>query len=248
MHNLCYLLTQKVQSVFNSGVIRTCIDQNWDLKGFKAVLLRILKLVSIEDTDSLITLFDKLIQSQNLQSQACIKAIAYYLKNTGKQVDEDDLRNPIQSYGTTFDFLRRDIEQFRAQKMKHDCFTVLHPWAYDLDTVDFKYVVNKDHVQTIISTLKSDDAKVFWLSFFKPQTACTADEFFNAIKEASEMNFVPEFFDANFTEYKKFINQTDYAISIAKHSGFIEDYIEDFVKIAKEKVGFSILTDQVRLK
>ena len=42
MHNLCYLLALKMQQVFTSGIIRTCIDQNWDLKGFKAVLLRIL--------------------------------------------------------------------------------------------------------------------------------------------------------------------------------------------------------------
>lgn len=42
MHSLCYLLALKAQAVFTSGVIRTCIDQNWDLKGFKAVLLRML--------------------------------------------------------------------------------------------------------------------------------------------------------------------------------------------------------------
>jgi len=28
--------------------------------------------------------------------------------------------------------------------MNHSCFTVLHPWAYDLDLVDFKYVINRD--------------------------------------------------------------------------------------------------------
>ena len=35
MHNLLYLLAMKTQQVFNSRVIHTCIDQNWDLKGFK---------------------------------------------------------------------------------------------------------------------------------------------------------------------------------------------------------------------
>ena len=43
MHNLVFLLAQKAQAVFTSGVVRTIIDQNWDLKGFKAVLLRILR-------------------------------------------------------------------------------------------------------------------------------------------------------------------------------------------------------------
>ena len=64
MHNLVYLLQMKVQAVFTSGVIRTCIDQNWDLKGLKAVILRILKVLEVEEQDKRIsTLFDKLVQS-----------------------------------------------------------------------------------------------------------------------------------------------------------------------------------------
>jgi hypothetical protein len=46
--------------------VRTCIDQNWDLKGFKAVLLRILKELGFTqeaDTHKLKDYFDKLIQS-----------------------------------------------------------------------------------------------------------------------------------------------------------------------------------------
>ncbi len=69
MHSLVYLLASKAQSVFTSGVVRTCIDQNWDLKGFKAVLLRILKEVGLSaegDTTKLKEYFDKMIQSQNL--------------------------------------------------------------------------------------------------------------------------------------------------------------------------------------
>jgi hypothetical protein len=66
MHSLVFLLAQKVQQVFNSGVIRTCIDQNWDLKGFRSVLLRILTTLGLEDTKKITDFFDKLIQSQNL--------------------------------------------------------------------------------------------------------------------------------------------------------------------------------------
>lgn len=43
LHNLCYLFAMKTQQVFNSRIIHTCIDQNWDLKGFKQVLVRILR-------------------------------------------------------------------------------------------------------------------------------------------------------------------------------------------------------------
>jgi hypothetical protein len=64
MHSLVYLLASKAQSVFTSGVVRTCIDQNWDLKGFKSVLLRILKEVGLNhesDYSKLKDFFDKMI-------------------------------------------------------------------------------------------------------------------------------------------------------------------------------------------
>ncbi len=136
MHSLVYLLASKTQSVFTSGVVRTCIDQNWDLKGFKAVLLRILKeigLSSDSDTAKLKDYFDKMIQSQNLQSQSCIKAISHFLKNPKKTIEEDDLKNPVVSFQSNFEFVRQDIERYRSQNMKYECFQVLHPWAYDLD-------------------------------------------------------------------------------------------------------------------
>ena len=53
--------------------------------------------------------------------------------------------------------------------MNHECFQVLHPWAYELDNVDFKYIVNNNLAKDINSALESSlDAQVFWLSFFKP--------------------------------------------------------------------------------
>lgn len=77
----------------------------------KAVILRIMKLLEITDQDTKISqMFDKLIQIQNLQSQACAKAITQFLKNPKKKIDEDDLLNPIKTYSTTFEFLRNDIE------------------------------------------------------------------------------------------------------------------------------------------
>lgn len=63
MHNLWYLLAYKTQQVFFSRVIHTCIDQNWDLKGLKQVLLRILKTLEITGFDPLITTLDKLVQN-----------------------------------------------------------------------------------------------------------------------------------------------------------------------------------------
>ena len=117
MHNLCFLLAGKTQSVFNSSVLRTCIDQNWDLKGMKAVLLEILLVLEITDSNVLkkvAEIFDKSIQYQNHNSKFCASAMALVIKNLTKPIVEDDLKNPIATYQTTFEFLKDDIEQFRS--------------------------------------------------------------------------------------------------------------------------------------
>jgi hypothetical protein len=45
-----YLFTYKVHQVFEARVIHQIIDQNWDMKGFKAVLIRILDLINVRQT------------------------------------------------------------------------------------------------------------------------------------------------------------------------------------------------------
>ena len=47
MHNLCYLLANKMQESMCSPVIRSCMDSFWDLKGLNEVLSRILKIVGM---------------------------------------------------------------------------------------------------------------------------------------------------------------------------------------------------------
>ncbi len=90
-----------------------------------------------------------------MQSQSCIKAISHFLKNPKKPIEEDDLKNPAVSFQSNFEFVKADVERYRAQQMRYECFQVLHPWAYDLDQVDFKYVINKDQTQNICKVLKS---------------------------------------------------------------------------------------------
>ena len=58
MHNLCYLLAHKAQQVFTSHVIHTAIDQNWDMKGLKQVLVRILKTVGADGYELLVQTLD----------------------------------------------------------------------------------------------------------------------------------------------------------------------------------------------
>jgi hypothetical protein len=133
--------------------------------------------------------------------------------------------------------------------MKYECFTVLHPWAYDLDAVDFKYVVNKDQVLTICSALApSIDAKAFWLTFFKSQTACPADEFFQALKEVCAMNLIPEFFESNWPRYKQLMFERDFIIDLRKDSASIIRFVSEVVDFSRECMPFCFLTNSIRIR
>ena len=147
-------------------------------------------------------LLDFQIKTQNLQSSSCIKAIGGFIRNTKKEIVEDDLANPISTYETDFEFLRDDISKFRSQRIKHECFSVLHPWAYDLDKVDFKYIMNNDLTAKVCENLRTQNAQVFWLSFFKSQAAVSADDFFSALRELAHMNKIPSFYEANLPAYQ----------------------------------------------
>ena len=68
MHNLMCLLAQKVHGVFFTRVIHTIIDQNWDLKGFKQVLIRIMTILQIgsnQQTETFSQFIDQIIDLQN---------------------------------------------------------------------------------------------------------------------------------------------------------------------------------------
>lgn len=176
MHNLLYLLASKAQGVFNSPVIHTAIDQNWDLKGLKQVLLRTLKMLEVGGFDSLTALLDGQIKNQNLQSSSCIKAINSFIRNPKKDIYPDDLVNSVRTYESDYEFIRDDIVKYRQQRIKHECFSVLHPWAYDLDNVDFKYILNNNISQKICEALPSVAARVFWLTHFKCQSSVASDD------------------------------------------------------------------------
>ena len=63
MHNLVYLLALKTQQVFCSRIIHTCIDQNWDLKGFKQVLVRIFRQIGVSGYDEITSMLDFVIKT-----------------------------------------------------------------------------------------------------------------------------------------------------------------------------------------
>lgn len=245
VQNLCYLLAMKTQQVFNSRIIHTCIDQNWDLKGFKQVLVRVLKKIGADSFDDVTHQLDFAIKTQNLQSSSCIKAIGSFIRNSKKSINKDDLANPVETYETDFEFLQQDIQQFRNQRIKHECFSVLHPWAYDLDKVDFKYIMNNDLTNKIVQALPSQNPQVFWLTFFKSQAAVSADDFFGAIRELCQLNQVPEHYEQNLLNYQQAAINADYVFSLSEHSQEISTLVQNVVTVGLRK-GYNALQDQVK--
>lgn len=79
--------------------------------------------------------------------------MASYLEDHNKFIYKEDLQDLIDTYETDFDFIREDIEKYREQNINHECFKVIHPWNYELDLVDLKYVLNNDHIDQIIYLL-----------------------------------------------------------------------------------------------
>jgi len=213
--------------------------------------MRILQLLDVSATaggSSLEKHLDKLLASQNLQSTSCIKAIGSFLRNHKKKIDEDDLSNPIKTYQTDFAFIQEDIERFREQKMNHECFQVLHPWAYELDSVDFKYIVNNNLTTDICNALESNvDAQVFWLSFFKPQKACAADEFFEAVRQLCEINKLQDYWTAKEQEFEDIMVQQNYVIGIDNQADLVAQIVGDFVNEALNQTGYCSLRHQVKL-
>jgi len=172
------------------------------MKGLKQVLVRILKNIGCEQMEALVSCLDSQIKNQNLQSSSCIKAINSFVRNPRKIINQDDLANSISTYETEFDFIKEDIEKYRSQRIKYECFSVLHPWAYDLDQVDFKYIINNNISNKVMEHLKSMEARVFWLSNFKCQTSVSADDFLQALKETWEFGKAGSQFDAVLPAYK----------------------------------------------
>ena len=119
-----------------------------------------------------------------------------------KEFDEDELINPTKVFQTDLEFITDDIERVRAHGLNHECFQIVHPWIYDLNQVDLKFNVKNNLSKFICDNLEGEknekgkmvsydnciDAKVFWLTYFKSQKACSADEFFQCLKELCEIN------------------------------------------------------------
>ena len=168
--------------------------------------------------------------------------VGSFLRKKTKEIDADDLTNPIKTYQTTFPFLKEDIERYREQNIPHQCFQVLHPWAYDLESVDMKYIVNTNLEGQICSIMaNSEDAQIFWLSYFKPQMTCAADEFFEAVRQLAEMSGLPDYYANHYEEFDMLMADCKYVMSVTENHEIISKVVGDLVNEIQSRVGINTL-------
>ena len=103
---------------------------------------------------------------------------------------------------------------------------MLHPWAYDLDKVDFKYIMNNNLTQKVCSALQTRGPQVFWLSFFKSQAAVSADDFFGALRELANLNKIPQFYDSNLPAYQNAAIASDFVFSLDVNAHEISELVQ----------------------
>ena len=121
----------------------------------------------------------------------------------------------------------------------------MHPWAYDLDKVDFKYIMNNDLTQKVCNELRTQNAQVFWLTFFKSQAAVSADDFFGALRELANLNKIPQFYEMNLPEYQRAAIASDFVFSLGEHAENITVLVQQVVD-AGSRVGYNALQDQIK--
>lgn len=85
-----------------------------------------------------------------------------------------------------------------------------------------KYIVNNDLTNEISTNLSaSQDAQIFWLSFFKPQLSCSADEFFEGIRQLAELCNLSGFYAAHWKQYEQQMISSNFVIGVEEQAATI---------------------------
>jgi len=99
-----------------------------------------------------------------------------------------------------------------------------------------------------VSLLKgSVVTQVFWLTFFKTQLSCAADEFFEHIRQLCEINHLQGYWDSVVENYEQIMTSNFYVIGIDQDAKRIIQVVEDFCKEAKAKKGYCVLDTQIKM-
>jgi hypothetical protein len=120
---------------------------------------------------------------------------------------------------------------------------VLHPWAYDLDQVDFKYIINNNINEKILENFTSLEARVFWLSYFKSSASVSADDFFQAIRECWETSKSHDGYNSLLPVYKQAAAQNDYVFSITANASLITEFVS---QVGSDNGVFNTILSQIK--
>jgi len=93
----------------------------------------------------------------------------------------------------------------------------------------------------------SVNAQLFWLSFFKPQLSCSSDEFFEAVRQFSEMSGIPEYFSEHQAEFDALMKENKYVVSVEEHSQSICKIIDEMIGQVMARNGTNGLLTQFKL-
>lgn len=112
-----------------------------------------------------------------------------------------------------------------------------------------KYIVNNNLEAQICELLKTNvDAQIFWLSYFKPQLSCSADEFCEAIRQVAEINNIqPGWYASKYAEFEKLMVDCEYVVSAESHAEMICKIVEELVAATSAKPGVNTLRHQFKL-
>lgn len=111
-----------------------------------------------------------------------------------------------------------------------------------------KYIVNTNLEGQICKILaESVDAQIFWLSFFKPQLSCPADEFVEAIRQLAEMNGMGYYFNYKYKDWNSMMAVCDFVVSLEENADIIIRIVHEFVEEAMNVQGHSPLRDQFKV-
>ena len=85
------------------------------------------------------------------------------------------------------------------------------------------------------------------MTFFKPQKACAADEFFEAFRQLCEINKIQDYWNSRQQEFEQLMEANNYIVDIEEHQNLIVQIIGEFVSESMNQTGHCTLKHQVKL-
>jgi hypothetical protein len=104
---------------------------------------------------------------------------------------QNDLKSVMDVFECDFEFIVEEIQKYQNLGLTSQQ-VILKKAIKEKNFDDFVFtnIMNNDLNKKVYEKLSTDEARVFWLSFFKNNSAVTSDIFFNAMREITVLNFI----------------------------------------------------------